>query len=399
MSAYIPPSATFNKNDLSHMLSLVNSDDHYIICGDFNSHHQIWGNRNIDDKGSMMVEFIEDNDIVLLNDGSKTFFGCANPTAIDLTLCNPSLALIATWTAMNETLGSGHCVIRVSLQLRPKVQQKISYGVPRFIPKDTLNQGVWGILQSDTFRMTQEGEKFDVFSRLFYEKFKARTDMKNHPDTPWWNLNCKRTKAKQIRAVCEFRKRPSRENFKRFALSKKEYFYTIRSEKRRGWKLTCEGIDSEITPTELWKIIKRFRGMHVPKSPSIPDSCIDPFCDTLAGPQGPIFISPCYEDEVPDAAFSMPELEMVIAASRDTTPGFDGIRNGHIKEFDGDIRNALLDLFNDVWRSRRIPVSWMQYRITPIHKRGKCQAITGPHRTIASAPLNNVRALFAFLLM
>lgn len=53
-------------------------------------------------------------------------------------------------------------------------------------------------------------------------------------------------------------------------------------------KSTCDNINSDITPSELWKIVKEFRSMNVPKPPTIPSTWIEQFCDNISDLIGPI---------------------------------------------------------------------------------------------------------------
>lgn len=259
LSTYIPPTPTYDSKDLENILKQIPSNAKVLWCGDFNAHNQLWGNSSTDNKGTHVMNFIEDNNLVLLNDGSKTFFGCANPTAIDLSICSPALGLISSWSTLNESLGSSHCMIYINVQLKPSLQQKISYGVPKNIPTNILNDKVKAFMDSQQFSNCPEEKKFCEFSTFFYDTFKTRISRKNYPDSPWWNTNCKKVKAGQIKALSQMKKNPSRENLKKFIEKKKIYLYTIRKEKREGWKATCESINSETTPTELWSVIKKFR--------------------------------------------------------------------------------------------------------------------------------------------
>ena len=46
--------------------------DKLIILGDFNSHHTMWGSKIINNKGKILKQYIENNDLVLMNDGTGT---------------------------------------------------------------------------------------------------------------------------------------------------------------------------------------------------------------------------------------------------------------------------------------------------------------------------------------
>lgn len=288
VSVYIPPSVNFGGNDLDDILRKIPANSKIIFCGDFNSHHYSWGCDSTDNKGTIIFDWVEKNNMVILNDGSKTFFGCSNPSSLDLTISSSTLSLISEWKTLNETFGSTHCAIQIDLQLRPKQKVKLSYGVPKNISDLDLNSAMSDIFNSNDFINTKDEEKFDVFSQMFYERFKIKIDPRMYHENPWWNGACNKVKAELLRSMSRFNNRASRKNFLETINTRKKYFYTLRHEKRKGWKKTCEEICCDTTPTELWTIMKKFRGMNIPKPPPLPESCTDSFCDIIAGPIGPI---------------------------------------------------------------------------------------------------------------
>lgn len=70
-----------------------------IITGDFNSLNTYWGSNRTDTKGRMLLDFIENENLVLLNDGSGTRInpnGLLSP--LDLTFVSPILSAASEWT-------------------------------------------------------------------------------------------------------------------------------------------------------------------------------------------------------------------------------------------------------------------------------------------------------------
>lgn len=94
-----------------------------IWCGDFNSHSTLWGERNdANANGDVVLEFMAEEDLVCLNDGSGTRLHLARGTesAIDLTLSTISLADKCVWEVLRDsTIGSDHFPIktRVGIEL------------------------------------------------------------------------------------------------------------------------------------------------------------------------------------------------------------------------------------------------------------------------------------------
>ena len=56
--------------DLQHLLDQLPIP--YILIGDFNAKNPLWGSSLCDRWSAVIEQLIEDNDAVLLNDGSKT---------------------------------------------------------------------------------------------------------------------------------------------------------------------------------------------------------------------------------------------------------------------------------------------------------------------------------------
>lgn len=64
-----------------------------IWCGDFNGHSSLWGDKD-DANGSVIEEFLDENELVCLNDGSCTRVDVSRGTesAIDLTIASKDIA-------------------------------------------------------------------------------------------------------------------------------------------------------------------------------------------------------------------------------------------------------------------------------------------------------------------
>ena len=93
-SIYIPPNKSISQNDLENLL--LQLPQPYIICGDFNGHSELWGCSDTNDRGKILEDFITENNLCLFNSNQHTYLhpGSGSFTAIDLSLCHPSLYLI-----------------------------------------------------------------------------------------------------------------------------------------------------------------------------------------------------------------------------------------------------------------------------------------------------------------
>ena len=97
--------------ELNDLQSLVDQlPQPYIIMGDFNAKHTMWGEQNCDRWGCIVEDLIDNNDVTLLNDGSSTRHDVHynSSSAIDLTLCSPTLRLDYQWSVDENCHGSDH---------------------------------------------------------------------------------------------------------------------------------------------------------------------------------------------------------------------------------------------------------------------------------------------------
>ena len=97
----------------------------FILMVDFNSHHTSWGCTDINDKGRTMEGFINERDLVLLNDKTSTYLHpvTGSYSSLHLTICSPGIYPDFNWKVFDDLHGSDHFPIQVS-EIGPAVQQR-----------------------------------------------------------------------------------------------------------------------------------------------------------------------------------------------------------------------------------------------------------------------------------
>ena len=109
-SVYLPPCNHFNFNpkDLQNVIDQLPSP--FILMGDFNGHHTLWGCEDVNNRGQQLEDLIVKNYLILFNDKSHTYFHSASGTftSIELTLSSPSLFLDFSWKVGPDPCGSDH---------------------------------------------------------------------------------------------------------------------------------------------------------------------------------------------------------------------------------------------------------------------------------------------------
>ena len=107
-SIYLPPGDRFNIADIDHLISQLPKP--FIIMGDFNSHNNVWGCRDTNQKGRIIEDVINRNNLLLYNNKSYTYLhpGTGTYSAIDLALADASIFLDYSWKVHDDTCGSDH---------------------------------------------------------------------------------------------------------------------------------------------------------------------------------------------------------------------------------------------------------------------------------------------------
>ena len=93
----------------------------FVICGNFNGHSVTWGCDKNNSRGDRIDNFITDNNVCLLNDGSYTYLHPATGTftAIDLSLCSPDILMEIDFMVESNSYGSDHfpIVLKIGISL------------------------------------------------------------------------------------------------------------------------------------------------------------------------------------------------------------------------------------------------------------------------------------------
>ena len=132
-SLYLPPSENLNIVLLTRLFDQLPNP--FVICGDFNGHSMTWGCDKSNNRGDRIDDFITENNICLLNDGSYTYLHPATGTftAIDLSLCSPDILMEIDFMVESDSYGSDHFPIIL----------KIGVSLPDALPRWNLNRADW----------------------------------------------------------------------------------------------------------------------------------------------------------------------------------------------------------------------------------------------------------------
>lgn len=123
---YLPPTLKFTKNDIVNIINQLPSP--FIICGDFNSHNNLWGSDKTEAKGKIIETVLNDLDLSLMNSPNNPTHFCTYSgkfSFIDLTIISLSLQVHFSWNTHSDLCWSDHFP-RVLNLFHPKIHPNFS---------------------------------------------------------------------------------------------------------------------------------------------------------------------------------------------------------------------------------------------------------------------------------
>lgn len=112
---YAPDSTDLNLSDLENLIKQLPRP--YMLLGDFNSRNTLWGSNFTDRRGKTIEKLLEDDSIVLLNDGNYTRHNVTHNSfsAIDLSITSSSLGGSIDWSVQTAYNSNDHWPITLRL--------------------------------------------------------------------------------------------------------------------------------------------------------------------------------------------------------------------------------------------------------------------------------------------
>ena len=411
-SIYIPPSYPLGGNELDELISQLPSP--FILIGDMNAHSTIWGNTQNNNKGNTLEKFIEHNELCLWNDNTHTYIHPAtgSSSAIDLSLCSPSLFLDFEWSVHEDLCGSDHFPTFLHYKNKAALLN---------IPKWSFKKADWynfkfkcsQEINRNTFKTIKEN-RCELFTSVLH--FIAEITIPKSSTVPrklhkpWWNGECEEALKQRKRALNHFKRNPSHENLTNYKIEYARARRVIRRNMRNSWREYVSQLNNRTPVNTIWKIIKKISGKvqgppikQLEKNGSIisnPKEIGNTLAETIAHnssaenytnkfrrkkmtlEQNPINFT-SKNDEIYNKKFSIRELLDSLKKAHDTAVGPDDIHYQILKQMPENSLEVLLDIYNDIWSGGDFPSQWREATIIPIPKAGKNLSDPGNYRPIA----------------
>ena len=388
-----------------------------MLLGDFNGHNVLWGSKDNDPRGDLIEDFITQNDICLMNDKSNTFLDSGKGTlsALDLSLCHPSLYLDFDWSVCEDQHGSDHF---------PIVIESIKTLEEDHNPKWKLNKANWDLFHTlcdeslTTTSLSDSTDRIADFTSSLIdisEKCIPKTSTNPKKSNPWYNDDCKEAIKQRKETLSRFCKFPTKDNLNTYRVFRAKARRTIKSSKRKSWRAYVSNLNYKTPIKKVWDMVRKISGKSKSASrqhlntnfnggaetkattkKDIADTLGDAFSTNSANrnyskefqnyqkQQEKIKLNfKSSNNEEYNNPFNLDELKDAISKSHDTATGPDEIHYQMLKHLPLKSLQTLLDIFNNMWETGKFPESWELATIIPIPKPGKDHTEPTNYRPIA----------------
>lgn len=385
VSIYVSPSITNNtfEEDITKIVNTLRPFKKMVIGGDLNAHHYIWdpeGDRS-DRRGEILMQIINDHDLLMLNDGTKTFIPLQldrRSTAIDLTMCTAAIFPEVLWKVLDTGVGCSHHLAIETTITTAQATQEIRY----IYNHKRINEELSKL--NDT-EMENIGDLMNSVKKLT----KKHRKKDNRQPKFWWSEDVDEAWKIKSEARRKFNNTSSEENL----IEYKKAAAIFQRKKRQEVLKKVKEFPEELTPfsssKELWRKVSRLTGKHVHRKENnvawdVQEEA-EEFLDTHFG-ENDVRVVGSYGVAAHYNILDLETWHRILKRKKNTAPGEDRITYEMLRNLsDTATRNIIEDL-NRMWRNGRLSDPLKTIKVVAIPKPGRDQSTASGKRPISLVP-------------
>lgn len=407
-SVYLPPNVT--NTNLNNALLLLKQQLPYpfLICADINAHHISWGSPYSDARGRIVADWLQQNNLSLLNDGSPTYLSSQGRWShIDLTIASPSLAPQANWHVNPHPFHSDHYPIITKLgaiHTSPGTPQRWIIHEANWTKfKKILKLPATYTSPTEACRDLEEG----IISAATQSIPLSSGLPSNHPKCCWWTPECSKALKNKKHSFNQYKRHfNSISHWIAYKRDRAIFRNTVFTARKTSWKTFVSSITSNTSSSDVWRKIRQLRS-----APPQPTIVLNQNNNTVTLQKevaiilaeeftnrghhtGPFLSIVCPDRkkcslvQVHNSSlwfnnpFTVAELQSALATVSTTSPGPDNIPFDFILNFTSVQLTSLLGFYNYLW-DNGLPQQWKYSLTIPILKPNKPSFDPSSYRPIA----------------
>ena len=410
VSLYLPPNDPIIVGDLEELVRQLPRP--FLLLGDLNGRHPMWGDTLSNSRGNLLISWIEDMELGVLNTGEPTHFHVqtGSSTAIDLSICSSDALLDYNWEVKDDLHGSDHFPIIL----------RSARGLPcPRAPRWQLDRANWELFKNlsemlvavDDFPSVDVAVDYltDTLYSAGLHAIPRTTGMRSRRPVPWWSLDLAVARKAKRAAYTRYHRHKCDHCLIEFRKARARYRRLLKDSRRESWSSFVTTINCKTPLSLVWNRIRKITGKFTPSPPPIlkvgGDTIAEP--SVVANMLAEAFANVSRRDaDTPSAQlrrtqearpldfssgggeaynlpFTMQEFQAALSACGDTSPGPDDIPYAMIRRLSEESQAIVLDIFNRVWQEGVLPSGWKVATVLPFPKQGKDHSIATNFRPIA----------------
>lgn len=408
---YIPPNSDISEEDIQHLLEQIPHPR--LIVGDFNAHNALWGSEKINKMGKLIEKIMNQQELVLLNNGDKTRFNSfsGNFSSIDLSLADPQISHVLNWEVSQDLYGSDHHPIFINnLKLNHNIYSRTQWNFKR--ADWTLFKSIFEsspqLTDTSNIDTTVTELKNSILNAAEISIGKTSTPKTKNP-VPWWSPVCAEAIRQKKKAFNTLKRNNTQENLLSFKKVRAHARYVMKTAKKESWIKFVQMINNTTTTSQVWQNIRKIKGLgsHTAITQLITENINTTNQKEISEILANIFLKNssnenfnhqfietkvlaereqiqitdqenCINDQ-----FTFLELTDALKTCKNTCPGPDDIPFNFLKNLPNSGLLQLLEVYNKIWTKRVFPTAWTEAIIIPVHKQNKPKTDPESYRPIA----------------
>ena len=390
-----------------------------IIVGDINAHSSIWDDavkknpRLWDDRGTLVEDWMMDNEMVTINEGYPTHCNRNSGTesAPDVAIVHANRMDRFEWKTIDD-LGSDHKPILITYEVQSKIPPVND--TPKY--KWRLKEARWPEFREEVeknipayYHRTKTTQKLEkTLRKIIIAAANKHIGKKkvNNKSRAWMTKDIKEARSQRNKLRETFTR-----NREECIEASRKVAAMIKEEKARQWKAYVEKIDETTSDTQMWKTIRSLDGRYAPakKNETLTVNGVSYVSDhdkanQFAKTYKAFSILPTRKEdrairrqvrqgqkrkpperEESEQAIRVEEIKRTLnEMGTEKAAGDDDITYEMLKNLGPKALEMLMHLYNRCWMGDEdLPTMWKTATICPILKDGKDPEETSSYRPIS----------------
>ena len=407
---YIHPNAPLNNITLQHLADQLPRP--FLILGDFNARHRMWGDEGQNQRGGAVERFLLSDSACLLNTGEHTHFHVqtGTSTAIDLSLCSAGELDQYRWSRTEDTYGSDHHPIVITINRAEHVERE---------SRPLLRRADWKSFEAMTMMDEDDIDNHDIDTQVeqFVKTIRTATSVTiphsggsmKPGSVPWWSDECTQANATRKRALRRYQR--TKNVGDKIAYNRARAYAQVVKDvaRKQSWQKYVSTLTKDTPMNKIWQRINKMNGKYSNYGKShlmrngeeiidqgdVAAALAEHFSEVSSGDLAPQQFQRMRQrleqepaqlddgDHMPyNEPISMIELHNALSRSTNSSPGEDKVSYALLKRVHYSALRVLLLIYNNIWLRNSFPKQWQSAIILPFPKPGKNPANVTSYRPI-----------------